>query len=115
MKLEINEVSHQYILRLVIFALFLYKRQIRQPNVYKLSVDSFLKKRVPWKINLHIDLDNGLSKQNERDLILDELLYGIETTHLKVVNIIFTTPLKKECAMQIDLSAEEKYTNFLYS
>lgn len=115
MKLEMNEVSHKYILRMIIFALFLYKRQIKQSNVYKNSVNAFLKKRIPWKINLHIDLDNGLSKENERDLILDELLNGVKTTHRKVVNIIFTSPLKNDCYMQIDLSSEEKYTNFLYN
>jgi len=34
MKLDINEVYHEYIIRIVIFALFTFKRQIRQPNVY---------------------------------------------------------------------------------
>lgn len=115
MKLEINELYHQYIIRMVVFALFMFKRQLRQPNVYKLSVDAFLKKRMPWKINLHIDLGDSLSKANERDLILDDLLEGVETNHFKMVNVIFTTPLKKDFVMQIDISQEEKYTQFLYS
>lgn len=115
MKLEINELYHQYIIRMVIFALFMFKRQIRQPNVYKQSIDAFLKKRMPWKINLYIDLGDNLSKENERDLILDDLLEGIKTNHFNIVNVIFTTPLKKDCAMQIDISDEEKYSKFLYS
>lgn len=115
MKLDINEVYHQYIIRMVVFAVFLFKRQVRQPNVYRLSIDTFLKKRMPWKINLYIDLGDNLSKANERDLILDDLLEGVETNHFKMVNVIFTTPLKKDYAMQIDISAEEKYTHFLYS
>ena len=37
MKLDINEIYHQYIVKVVIFSVFLYRRQIRQPNVFKLS------------------------------------------------------------------------------
>jgi hypothetical protein len=45
MKLDINEIYHQYIIRVIIFGLFLYKQQIRhQPNAYKLSVIAFVKK-----------------------------------------------------------------------
>ena len=42
MKLDINEVYHQYIIRVVIFALFLFKRQIRQPGAYKQSVLAYV-------------------------------------------------------------------------
>jgi hypothetical protein len=35
MKLDVNQVYHQYITRVVIFSLFLFKIQLRQPNVYK--------------------------------------------------------------------------------
>lgn len=115
MKLEINEIHHQYILRMVIFALFLFKRQIRQKNIYKISIDTFLKKRIPWKINLFIDFGDGLSKSEERELILDDLLDGVKTNHFNMVNVIFTTPLKKDCFMRIDLSQEDKYSKFLYS
>ena len=55
MKLDVNQVYHQYITRIVIFSLFLFKRQLRQPNVYKQSVLSYVNRRLPWKINLSID------------------------------------------------------------
>ena len=74
MKLDINEIYHNYIIKIVIFALFLYKRQIRQPNVYKVSVMRFTIKRLPWKINLVIDTGIKLNKEDERDLIIDEIL-----------------------------------------
>jgi hypothetical protein len=48
MKLDINEIYHNYIVRVVVFALFTFKRQIRQPNVYKISVITFTIKRLPW-------------------------------------------------------------------
>lgn len=114
MKLDMNEIYHNYIVRVVIFALFTYKRLIRQPGVYKLSVLSFINKRIPWKINLVIDTGVKLGKEDERDILLQELLDGIETDYLSIVTVTFTTPLK-ETTMSIDLKDEEKYQSFLYS
>jgi hypothetical protein len=114
MKLDINEIYHNYIIKVVIFALFLYKRQIRQPNVYKISVIRFTIKRLPWKINLIIDTGIKLDKEDERDLIIDEILNGIESDYLSTVTVTFTTPLK-ETTMLIDLSDESKYEEYLYS
>jgi hypothetical protein len=114
MKLDINEIYHNYIIKIVIFALFLYKRQIRQPNVYKVSVMRFTIKRLPWKINLVIDTGIKLDKEDERDLIIDEILNGIESDYLSTVTVTFTTPLK-ETTMLIDLSDERKYEQYLYS
>ena len=114
MKLDINEIYHNYIIKVVIFALFLYKRQIRQPNVYKISVIRFTIKRLPWKINLVIDTGIKLDKEDERDLIIDEILNGIESDYLSTVTVTFTTPLK-ETTMLIDLSDERKYEEYLYN
>jgi hypothetical protein len=114
MKLDINEIYHNYIVRVVVFALFTFKRQIRQPNVYKISVITFTIKRLPWKINLVIDTGLKLDKEDEREILLNELLEGIETDYLSTVVVTFVTPLK-EVTMSIDLSDEEKYSHYLYS
>ena len=114
MKLDMNEIYHNYIVRVVVFALFTFKRQIRQPNVYKISVITFTIKRLPWKINLVIDTGLKLDKEDEREILLNELLEGIETDYLSTVVVTFVTPLK-EVTMSIDLSDEEKYSNYLYS
>ena len=114
MKLDMNEVYHNYIVRVVVFALFTFKRQIRQPNVYKISVITFTIKRLPWKINLVIDTGLKLDKEDEREILLNELLEGIETDYLSTVVVTFVTPLK-EVTMSIDLSDEEKYEHYLYS
>ena len=114
MKLDINEVYHNYIVRIVIFALFTFKRQIRQPNVYKISVIRFTIKRLPWKINLVIDTGLKLDKEDEREILLEELLNGIESDYLSTVTVTFSTPLK-EVTMSIDLSDEDKYEHYLYS
>ena len=74
MKLDINEVYHNYIVRVVIFGLFTYKRLVRQPNVYKQSVLSFINKRVPWKIHLVIDTGIQMSKDEEREDKINQLL-----------------------------------------
>ena len=114
MKLDINEVYHQYITKVVIFAIFLFKRQIRQPNVYKMSVQTYVNKRLPWKINLRIDAGERLNKEDERDLLLDELLNGVENDYLSYVLITFSTPLK-ETIMEINIKDEKRYEKFLYS
>ncbi len=113
MKLDVNEMYHQYIVRVVIFSLFLFKRQLRQPNVYKFSVIGFVKRRLPWKINLVIDTGLELDKEDQRDIILEELLNDVETDYMTSVTVTFTTPLK-ETTMTIDLRDEERYENFLY-
>jgi hypothetical protein len=114
MKLDMNEIYHNYIVRIVIFALFTFKRQIRQPNAYKISVIKFTIKRLPWKINLVIDTGLKLDKEDEREILLEELLNGIESDYLSIVTVTFSTPLK-EVTMNIDLSDEKKYEHYLYS
>ena len=114
MKLDINQIYHNYIVRIVIFALFTFKRQIRQPNIYKISVIKFTIKRLPWKINLVIDTGLKLDKEDEREILLEEILNGVESDYLSIVMVTFSTPLK-EVTMNIDLSDEEKYSHYLYS
>lgn len=113
MKLDINEIYHNYIIRVVIFALFTFKNQIRQPNVYKMSVQAFVKRRLPWQINLYIDTGITMSKGEEREVLLNELLEGVESNYLSVVTVSFTTPVK-ETTIEVDLKDEDKYQNFLY-
>ena len=113
MKLDINEVYHNYIVRVIIFSLFTYKRLIRQPEVYKQSVYSFTKKRLPWQINLLIDTGIQMPMDKQREIVLKEILEGVESDYLTTVTVKFTTPLK-ETTIEVDLRNEEKYQNFLY-
>jgi hypothetical protein len=113
MKLDINEIYHNYIIRVVVFSLFLHKRQIRQPNVFRLSVLSFVKKRIPWKIELRIDTGIKLNKEDEREILLQELLDGVESDYLTTVTVTFMTPLK-ETTIMVDLKHEHRYEKFLY-
>lgn len=114
MKLDVNEVYHNYIVRVVIFSLFTYKRLVRQPAVYKQSVLSFVNKRIAWKINLSIDTGIKMSKDEEREILLNELLEGVESDYLTTITVTFTTPLK-ETTIEVDLKDEKKYEQFLYN
>ena len=105
MKLDINEIYHNYITRVIIFALFTYKAQVRQPNVYRQSVMAFVKKRIPWKINLDIQVEVRHNKDTERDLIIDNILNdsNTDTANLYItksfdaitLQLKFTTPIKQ--------------------
>lgn len=114
MDLDISEIYHQYITKIVIFALFTFRGQIRQPNVYKNSVIGFVKRRLPWKINLIIDMGIKLDKEDERDLMLSTILDNVESDYLNIITVTFTTP-KKDITMEIDLGDEEKYKNYMVS
>jgi len=78
-----------------------------------LSVDSFIKKRLPWKINLIIDTGIKMAKEEEREILLNEILEGVESDWLSTVTVTFTTPLR-EVTIEVDLKDEDKYQNFLY-
>ena len=115
MKLDVNELYHNYITRIVIFGLFLYKRQFRQPNAYRQSVYAYVQKRLPWKVNLRIEtVEEWSDKDLIRDLLLDEILDDKKTDHIYHVAVSFSTPLK-EMLMEIDLSDESRYERYLYS
>jgi hypothetical protein len=79
-----------------------------------MSVITFTIKRLPWKINLIIDTGMKLDREEEREILLEELLNGVESDYLSTVTVTFTTPLK-EITMNIDLSDEKKYEHYLYS
>jgi hypothetical protein len=114
MKLDLAEVNHHYITKIVIFSLFLFKGQIRQPNVYKQSVLKFVNKRLQWNIELKIDTGLRLDKDEEREIIIDQIFGDIEDDYLSMVTITYKTPLKTQ-TMKIDLREEEKYEKFIYS
>ena len=90
MRLEINEINHQHIVKIVVFALFLFKSQIKSHSLYRLSVLKFIKSRIPWKIDLVIKTEERLDKDRERELILTELLIVML---LIVVTLLIVTPV----------------------
>lgn len=114
MEMNINKVYHNYIIKIVIFSIFLYKRNFRQPTLYKTLVNSFLKKRLPWEIDLDIDTGERLTQQQERELFLVQILDDIEIDYLNNVIVTFRTPMKR-ISFDINLKKEEKYMKYIFS
>ena len=54
-----------------------------------------------------------MDKEDERELLLEEILNGVESDYLSTVIVTFTTPLK-ETTMSIDLKDVKKYEEYLY-
>ena len=74
MKLDINEIYHNYITKVIVFAIFTYKRQSRQPAIYRQSVLLFVNRRIPWKIKLDVTIDKKYDLDEDRDLLLGDIL-----------------------------------------
>ena len=116
MKLDYQEIHHNYITRLVIFAIFLFKEQRRQENVYRQSVISFIRKRIRYDINLTIEVGPKIALEDQRDLQIESLLNNFdETGFLNLIFVNFNTGLKEKVTLQIDLNEEERYESYLYS
>ena len=110
MKLDITEINHNYITRVIIFSLFAHKNFYRQPNVYTKLVTDFCKKRIP---NVDILLDLGPSDPQEtRDCILESILYDSDLT-INIVTVYYETGYKK-VSLNVNLEEEEKYELFLH-
>ena len=112
MKLEINELYHNYIIRMVIFALFLYRSDYRKFDTYKTNVSNFLTKRVPWKIDLYLDRDIKTTYE-ERFIIIEELISGNKSDYMNLLEVHVKTPIK-EVKMVIDFRKKDEYEKYLY-
>lgn len=114
MDIEINRIYHNYIIKIVIFSVFLYKNLLRSKKAYEQCVISFANKRLPWKIDLEVNTGVKLDKDTERDLLLDEILNDIPSDILSTVVVKFTTPLKRT-VIEIDIKNENRYSKYLHS
>ena len=114
MESNINRLYHNYIIRMVIFTIFLYKRNFRQHTLFQNLVIGFLKKRLPWSIDLSIDTSDRLPKEMERQLYIIQLLEDIEIDYLNNVIVSFKTPITN-VTLNINLKEEEKYMKYIYS
>ncbi|MCK9477501.1 MAG: hypothetical protein M0R46_16415 [Candidatus Muirbacterium halophilum] len=112
MKLDINEVNHNYIKRVVIFSLFLYKNYIRKPNVYLYNINNFIKNKLGMDINIKIDYESK-SLEEEREILIDSLLKEETSNYQSIIHVSFNTSTRY-VTMDIDINDEEKYSNFLY-
>lgn len=114
MKLDINEINHQLIKKMVIFSLFLFKRQIGDRVLYEKSVRDFIKKRIIWEIEFYMTpfiIDKQESRQNRLDFILNKKTYDDPNL---IVDVRFRTAMKL-VELTIDLKEEDKYEKYIYT
>jgi hypothetical protein len=115
-KLDYQEIHHHYITRLVVFAIFLFREQRRQENVYRQSVINFIKRRIRYDIELSIEVGPKLALEDQRDMQIETLLNNFdESNFLNLVVVEFRTGFKERITLQINLNDEERYESYLYS
>jgi hypothetical protein len=116
LKLDYQEIHHHYITRLVVFALFLFKEQRRQENVFRQSVINFIKRRIRYDIELTLEVGPKLALDDQRDMQIDSILNDFdESKFLNLVVVEFKTGFKERITLQINLNDEERYESYLYS
>jgi hypothetical protein len=116
LKLDYQEILHNYVTRIVVFAIFLFKEQRRQENVYRESVRVFINRRLRTDIDLTLEVGPKLTLEDQRDLQIESILNNFdETKFLNLVVVEFKTGYKERVTLQINLNEEEKYESYLYS
>jgi len=116
LKLDYQEILHNYITRLVVFGVFLFKEQRRQESVYRESVRVFIKRRLRTDIDLTLEVGPKLTLEDQRDLQIESILNNFdETKFLNLVVVEFKTGYKEKVTLQINLNEEERYESYLYS
>lgn len=114
MKLDVQEINHHYITRLVIFAVFLFKETRKQESVYIESIRTFVRRRVHYDIGLSVDVGPKMSIDEQRDTTIDQILNNGDKGILNLIVVKFKTGWE-EVSIQIDLNQEEKYESYMYS
>lgn len=112
MKLDVQLLSHNYITRMIIFSVFLYKKYRNDENIYEKAINNFLKRK---KININVEVEVGpkYSIEEQRESILEKLFNNDEIDRLNLIVVKYKTPIK-EVNMQINISREDKYEDYLY-
>lgn len=114
MKMDIGEINHHYIIRLVIFSVFMFKRARKDEKFYALQIQNFLKKKLKYDLNVKIECGPKISIEENRDQVLENILNDEDYKFFHLVTVEFKTSFG-EVNLQIDISDEEKYEQYLYS
>jgi len=113
-KLDVQQINHNYITRMVIFSIFLFKKYRKEENVYNQMINNFLRRKIGYSIDLKIECGPKFSLEDQRELVIENILNDEDFDHMNLVVAQFKTALK-QVNMQVDLNKEEKYEHYLYS
>lgn len=114
MRLDINEISHNYITRLIIFSIFLFKNYRKDDQEYARMVSDYIRKKTRLKIIVDIECGPKYSIEDRREKSITQLLLDEKIQILNLVVVRYKTNFK-EVNLQIDLNNEEKYESYIYS
>jgi hypothetical protein len=99
---------------MVIFSIFLFKKYRKEENVYNQMINNFLRRKIGYSIDLKIECGPKFSLEDQRELVIENILNDEDFDHMNLIVAQFKTALK-EVNMQINLNKEEKYEHYLYS
>jgi hypothetical protein len=99
---------------MVIFSIFLFKKYRKEENVYNQMINNFLRRKIGYSIDLKIECGPKFSLEDQRELVIENILNDEDFDHMNLVVAQFKTALK-QVNMQVDLNKEEKYEHYLYS
>ena len=111
--LDIQIINHNYVTRIVVFSIFLYKNEIKNGNLYKRLVQDYIKNKFP-NLLISISLPQEMHLIDKREIVIDKILNDYDGKVLSdLILVSFKTSLK-EVNLQIDISDQDKYELFLY-
>jgi hypothetical protein len=113
MKLDVQLINHNYITRIVIFSVFLFKKYRKDEKIYEKMVSNFIFKKTRYSINIKLETGPKFPLEEQRNILLDSLLNDDDIYNLNLIVVHYKTPLK-EVSMQIDLNNKYKYEEYLY-
>lgn len=114
MKLDVQKINHNYVTRMIIFAVFLFKNYRKDERTYQKNIQNFLRRKIGYNTNLQIQVGPKFSVEDHRHSVIDGLLNDQEIFQLNLVVVTFKTA-HKQTSFQINLNEEDKYEDYLYA
>ena len=114
MRLDVQRINHNYVTRIIIFAVFLFKNYRKDENAYYQAIHNFVRRKVGYNTDLKIEVGPKLSKEDQRESLIENLLNDDSIDIMNLVVVTFKTG-DKESSIQINLNTEDKYEEYLYA
>lgn len=114
MRLDVQKINHNYVTRMVIFSVFLFKNYRKEETAYHQMIVNFVRRKIGFNIDLQVEVGPKLSLQDQRESVIENLLNDDVVDIMNLVVVKFKTG-DKEASIQINLNDEDKYEQYLYS
>jgi hypothetical protein len=71
MRLDVQKINHNYVTRMVIFSVFLFKNYRKEETAYHQMILNFVRRKVGFNIDLKIEVGPKLTIQDQRESVID--------------------------------------------